>query len=89
MANNECCGRCAYLDKSGKTLWCPFHDLPTAANMVCDDFLDEYQAPLFAALATDNETGGSSKVGKYTGKDITAYVLSAMFLLLSAACFLI
>ena len=85
MAKGECCANCAYADKSGKTMWCPFHDEPINSNLVCDDFLDEYQSPQWLALAGT----GAPKVGRFTGKDIAAYVLSIFFILLSVLCFLV
>lgn len=91
MSTKACCNNCAYANKNRQTMWCPFHDEPIHGNLVCDDFLDEYQAPQWKSLTGDLANGNNSKssVAQFTGKDITAYVLSIIGILLSAACFLI
>ena len=88
MANRACCGNCAYADKSRNVMWCPFHDEPVRDNQICDDFLHTLESPqstaLFESLAEDKK-----KIAQYTGKDITAYVISFIAIILSAACFLV
>ena len=92
MAKNlSGCGGCAYVQKEGNKMWCPFHDLPTDASKICDDFLDEYDSPQWLSLAEgiNGESGSQSKVPQFTKKDITAYILSIIGILLCVCCFLI
>ena len=48
------CGLCAYAQKENGKIWCPFHDEAVSEKLVCDDFLDEFQAPLYESLADQN-----------------------------------
>ena len=76
------CGECAYVQKEGNTMWCPFHDLPTGPNKVCDDFLDEFESPQWVSLAA-GMNGEKNNVPKCTGKDIFAYAITFLLMVSS------
>lgn len=79
---SENCSQCAYAQNDGNGLWCPFHDEPVSKQLVCDDFLDEYQAPLYATLADE-----TSKVSLgVIVKDIIAYIMIGGLVLLATIC---
>ena len=87
MTSCDCCGKCAYLDKSTKKLWCPFHDEPVSSNMVCDHFLDEHESPQWASLISRmSKNENKETIKQFTGKDLTAYALSLLVIFLSIAC---
>ena len=88
MANRACCGNCAYADKRENIMWCPFHDEPIRSNLVCNDFLDTLESPQSKALF-ESLANGKCEFTQYTNKDIIAYILSVIAILLSATCFLI
>ena len=70
MTSCDCCGKCAYLDKSTKKLWCPFHDEPVSSNMVCDHFLDEHESPQWASLISGmSKNENKETIKQFTGKD--------------------
>ena len=74
------CGQCAYVEKGAQGMWCPFHDEAVSERLVCDYFMDEYEAPLYTSLADDNVKVGVSTVVK----DIIGYVLIGGLILLDA-----
>ncbi len=67
-----CCAECAYVQKTGDEMWCPFHDLRVASNLVCDNYLDIYASPLYTSLAEDDK---KITVGVII-KDIIGYLIS-------------
>lgn len=76
------CSECAYVDKSGNSFWCPFHDEAVSSKLVCDDFLDEYEAPQWIALASGmNEE--QEDLSRAMPKDILMYVVTAILWVLS------
>lgn len=76
------CGDCAYVQKENGKMWCPFHDLPVNAKLVCDDFLDEYDSPQWKSLSKGmTEETNARKVPQYTSLDILAYVLTGVLLI--------
>lgn len=76
------CGQCAYVKKEGDKMWCPYHDDPVSDRLVCDDFLDEYQAPLYASMVDE----GSKVSPGVIIKDVIAYLLIAGIIFLGAVC---
>ena len=78
------CSKCAYAEKSGKEMWCPFHDEPVSSKLVCDDFLDEFQAPLYASLAEDAKKA-ASRPGVVI-KDILCYAVTVALTVLCIIC---
>lgn len=75
------CSECAYVDKSGATFWCPFHDAPVSNKLVCDDFLDEYDSPQWVSLAT-GMNGQQEEIKQFYPKDIFMYVVTGFLWLL-------
>ena len=74
----ENCSQCAYVEKVAQGMWCPFLDEAVSEKLVCDYFMDEYESPLYASLADDNEKVGISNIVK----DIIGYVLIGGFILM-------
>lgn len=76
------CSQCAYVQREGNNMWCPFHDIPVSGSLVCNDYLDEFKTPLYTAL-----TNEKSKVSlAVIIKDIIAYSLITGLILLAAIC---
>lgn len=76
------CSNCAYVQNINGNMWCPFHDVQVNGNLVCDDFLDEYDSPQWKSL-TDSMTdknSGKSYV-QYTKTDLVMYISSGIFML--------
>lgn len=44
------CVNCAYVDKEGKGMWCPFHDFPVTTRNVCKYYLSEYDSPQWISI---------------------------------------
>lgn len=44
------CVNCAYVDKEGNGMWCPFHDLPVTTRNVCKNYLSEYESPQWTSI---------------------------------------
>ena len=79
------CGDCAYVIKENGRMWCPFHDVAVNSNLVCDDFLDEYDSPQWRSL-TSEMTGTVRRqrpVSQHTTKDIVAYIISGLMIFLA------
>lgn len=79
------CGDCAYVQKENGKLWCPFHDLPVRSDLVCDEFLDEYDSPQWQSLINGMEENSNPrpKVPQYTASDIVAYVCTFVIIICS------
>ena len=83
MANAKNCSTCAYVRKEGNRLWCPFHDEPVSAKLICNDFLDEYQSPQWKSLAAGMAEGGKpNSVPQFTVKDKAALAIMACILII-------
>ena len=82
------CSECAYVDKTGTTLWCPFHDVAVSNKLVCDDFLDEYDSPQWIALSSDIDDK-QEEIPQFYPKDILMYVTTASLWLLSILFFVL
>ncbi len=82
------CSECAYVDKSGNSFWCPFHDEAVSSKLVCDDFLDEYEAPQWVALAA-GMNGEQEDMSRVMPKDILMYVVTVILWVLCIAYFVI
>ena len=90
MANGKNCGNCAYVQKNGNRLWCPFHDEYVSNRLVCDDFLDSFQSPQWQSLAAGmSEDAQADPVPQLTAKDKAALaIMGCIFLVCIAVMFM-
>lgn len=76
------CVNCAYVDKEGKGMWCPFHDFPVTSRNVCKYYLSEYDSPQWTSITKSLGKGEeSANDGKnFTKGDKVAFVITAILL---------
>ena len=76
------CVNCAYVDKEGKNMWCPFHDVPVSNGKVCNCYLAEWDSPQWTAMAKSlaNGDGDNKQSVNYTKGDKIAFVITGIVL---------
>lgn len=74
------CVNCAYVDKEGKGMWCPFHDLPVTTRNVCKFYLSEYDTPQWIGITKSlaAEKNLDEKTVNFTKGDKVAFVITAI-----------
>lgn len=79
------CINCAYVDKEGKGMWCPFHDLPVTTRNVCKYYLSEYDSPQWIGITKSLVAGDDfdEKAANFTKGDKVAFVITGILLGLS------
>ena len=76
------CLNCAYVDKTGKSMWCPFHDLPVSNRNVCNNYLAEWDSPQWTAMAKSLAGGNEDnrQSVNFTKGDKIAFVITGILL---------
>ncbi len=72
------CGDCAFVQKDGNKLWCPFYDLPVSQKKVCKNFVDFFNAPNNVNLFRGTEP---TPVAQFLTKDKIALGITAICIL--------
>jgi len=78
-ARTSNCSRCVYVEREAQGMWCPFHDEAVSEKLVCDYYVDEYAAPLYASLADEGAKVGTGVIVK----DIIGYTLIGGLIILN------
>lgn len=81
------CENCAYVDKEGKGMWCPFHDLPVTTCNVCKNYLSEDDSPQWRSITRGLVKGETDECvdENFTTGDKVAFVITAILFGISIA----